>query len=33
MNDFWNITGEEDQLPPLPKEITIESELPSDYWL
>ena len=24
MNDYWNITGEEDQLPPLPEEIIIE---------
>ena len=33
MSNFWNITGEEDQLPPLPEEITIESELPSEYWI
>lgn len=33
MNNYWDITGEDGQLPPLPLEITIECELPSDYWL
>ena len=25
MNNYWDITGEENQLPPLPNEIIIES--------
>lgn len=31
MNDYWNITGEEGQLPPLPNEIIID-DLPSEYY-
>lgn len=33
MNNYWDITGEEGQLPLLPEEIIIESELPSKYWI
>lgn len=35
MNTYWDITGEPDQLVPLPNEIIIEDEMPettSDYW-
>ena len=36
MNNYWNITGEEEnQLPSLPNEIIIESlsqDLPSECW-
>lgn len=32
MNTYWDITEEENQLPPLPNEVIID-DLPSDYWL
>lgn len=35
MNTYWDITGEQDQLAPLPNEIIIEDttpEITSDYW-